>query len=63
MRVQAIRRILLAVVSLSALFALPALAGDICIEWEPVEGASGYRVYYGLSSGNYTSSVNVGNVT
>jgi hypothetical protein len=63
MRVQAIRRIRLAVVSLSVLLALPVLAGDICLEWEAVEGASGYRVYYGLSSGNYTDSVNVDNVT
>jgi hypothetical protein len=33
------------------------------MEWDQVDGASGYRVYYGLSSGNYTNSVDVGNAT
>jgi hypothetical protein len=63
MRVQAIWQVPLAVAGMALLFAAPALAGEICMEWEAVEGASGYRIYYGLSAGNYSNSVDVGNVT
>jgi hypothetical protein len=38
-------------------------AGIISLAWEPVPGATGYRVYYGTSSGQYTSVYNVGNTT
>ncbi len=40
-----------------------AFAGEIRLAWDAVEGASGYRVYYGTSSGDYTRSVSVGNST
>ena len=33
------------------------------IAWNQDSGAAGYMVYYGLSSGDYTGSVNVGNTT
>lgn len=41
-----------------------AAAGTISIAWDPVadEDLAGYRVYYGTSSGNYSQSVDVGNV-
>jgi hypothetical protein len=41
----------------------PTHAGTISLAWEPVAGASGYRVYYGSSSGSYTQQINVGNTT
>jgi|KBSSwiStaDraftv2_1062776.scaffolds.fasta_scaffold80775_1 hypothetical protein len=34
-------------------------AGEIQLTWDPVQGASGYRVYYGSSSGVYGSSITV----
>jgi hypothetical protein len=34
-------------------------AGDIHLTWDPVQGASGYRVYYGSASGVYGSSITV----
>ena len=45
----------LAVAAISA--SVPAAAGDIVVTWDPVPGASGYHVYYGTKSGNYTQSV------
>jgi len=40
-------------------------AGTASLAWDPVADAdlAGYRVYYGTSPGNYTQSVDVGNVT
>ncbi len=35
---------------------LSALAGTISIAWDPVPGATGYRVYYGTQSGVYTQN-------
>jgi len=39
-------------------------AGTISIAWDPVEDTdlAGYRVYYGMASGSYSQSVDVGNV-
>jgi hypothetical protein len=34
-----------------------AAAGAIAVTWDAVTGASGYRVYYGTSSGQYTGSI------
>jgi hypothetical protein len=42
------------------LIASPLLAGSIRLEWDRVPGATGYRVYYGITSGEYTDSVDVG---
>jgi hypothetical protein len=38
-------------------------AGSVDLEWDPVPEASGYRVYYGLVSGQYTKVKDVGNGT
>ena len=36
-----------------------ALAGQLKLAWDAAGGATGYRLYYGTSSGNYSSSVDV----
>jgi hypothetical protein len=41
----------------------PAHAGEISLRWDFVSNATGYRVYYGTSPGQYTQSTNVGNTT
>jgi len=35
----------------------------VTVSWGAVDGATGYKVYYGFSSGVYGSNVDVGNVT
>jgi len=49
----------------AALLATPASAGTASLAWDANTDAdlAGYRVYYGTSPGNYTQSVDVGNVT
>jgi hypothetical protein len=47
---------------LALLFPLAALsansfAGQVKLAWDAVASATGYRVYYGTSSGNYPSSI------
>ncbi len=44
---------------------IPAVAGTVSIAWDPVADTdlAGYRVYSGTSTGNYSQSVDVGNVT
>jgi len=37
--------------------------GTISMAWDPVVGATGYRVYYGTEAGSYDSVVDVGGVT
>jgi hypothetical protein len=50
-----------------SLFLLPhiAEAAALAVAWDPNEDldVAGYKVYYGTSPGNYTDSVDVGNVT
>jgi hypothetical protein len=41
------------------LWAAQVSAGQVTLRWDAVNGASGYRVYYGQTSGSYTSQVNV----
>jgi PKD repeat protein len=41
------------------LWAAQVSAGQVTLRWDAVNGASGYRLYYGLTSGSYTSQVNV----
>lgn len=50
----------------------PVLAGDATLTWNapitnvdgtPLTDLSGYKVYYGTSPGNYSTSINVGNQT
>ncbi len=38
-------------------------AANVYLAWDPVSGVAGYKVYYGLSSGNYIQSGDVGNKT
>lgn len=38
-------------------------AGTISMAWDSVQYATGYRVYYGTTSGDYDSFVDVGNTT
>jgi PKD repeat protein len=54
------------------LFSGPLYAGTATLSWDPpttnvdgspLTGLSGYKVYYGTASGNYTQTINVGNVT
>jgi hypothetical protein len=40
-----------------------SLAGSVKLAWDPVVGATGYRVHYGTASGNYPSSVDATNLT
>jgi hypothetical protein len=39
------------------------LAGDAKLAWQGVSGAAGYRVSYGVTSGKYTKTLDVGNKT
>ena len=38
-------------------------AGQLKLAWDAVAGATGYRLYYGTSSGNYASNVDAQNQT
>ena len=40
-----------------------SFAGPLKLAWDPVANATGYRLYYGTSSGNYSSSVDAQNQT
>ena len=40
-----------------------SIAGQLKLAWDAVAGATGYRLYYGTSSGNYASSVDARNQT
>jgi hypothetical protein len=41
---------------------MPVTAGTIGLRWDPAQNAAGYRIYYGQSAGQYSNSVDVGNV-
>lgn len=47
------------------IFATIAFAEDVTLEWDPNTEPylSGYKIHWGSTSGNYSSSVDVGNVT
>lgn len=47
----------LAFAALAAMLGITVQAGQIQLAWDPVSGATGYRVYYGTQSGTYTASV------
>src|SRR3990167_1890015 len=64
-------RLIFTILSLT-LFSGPLYAGTATLSWDPpttnvdgspLTGLSGYKVYYGTVSGNYTQTINVGNVT
>src|SRR5215510_7974922 len=40
-----------------------SLAGQVRLAWDPVTEATGYRLHYGTSSGNYPSSIDTSNNT
>jgi hypothetical protein len=40
-----------------------SFAGNVNLAWDPVATATGYRLHYGTSSGNYASSVDAKNQT
>ena len=49
---------------LAAVCAAPGpAAGTVDLRWDPVPQATGYRIYYGASSGQYAAARDVGNVT
>ena len=73
---EAMQKMLVAMIGQAAVFAVmaalfagspaPAQTGQsVTLVWDanPDPDIAGYRVYYGTSSGNYTQSIDVGNVT
>jgi Big-like domain-containing protein/purple acid phosphatase-like protein/fibronectin type III domain protein len=59
------RLIVIALTALLAAASTRTLAGTVSLAWDAVTDSDldGYRVYYGTTAGNYTQSVDVGNVT
>ena len=56
------------VLALALMLFIPAIsiAAEVTLEWDPnpeSENVTGYKVYYGYSSGNYEINFNVGNQT
>lgn len=49
----------LGALAIAALAAGHAAAGTISVAWDPVPGATGYRVYYGTTSGVYPNQTTV----
>ena len=47
----------LALAAAAAALAVSAQAGQIQLAWDPVAGATGYRVYYGTQPGTYTGNM------
>jgi hypothetical protein len=56
-------RVLVVVSGLLGASVAPGSAGTISVAWDGVSGATGYRLYYGASSGQYTSSLDLGSRT
>lgn len=44
-------------------FSVSTSGSTVTVTWSGVSGASGYKLYYGASSGNYIGSFDLGNVT
>ena len=40
-----------------------SLAGQVRLAWDPVANATGYRLHYGTSSGNYSLNIDAKNQT
>jgi hypothetical protein len=59
----AVGRIVWGALAMTALASGPAAAGSVDVEWDPLPGATGYRVYYGTQSGQYTQVKDAGNRT
>ena len=64
-RLRTCSRVARVLVPLVALIAVSetSLAGQLKLAWDAVANATGYRLYYGASSGNYSSSVDAQNQT
>ncbi|MBN2845407.1 MAG: choice-of-anchor D domain-containing protein, partial [Deltaproteobacteria bacterium] len=56
---------IVAILFLSPLYSNTAHATDVTLEWDPnpEPDIAGYEVYYGVSSGNYSDMIDVGNYT
>lgn len=56
---------LLLLFAVSFLGSTSALAGSLLVSWSPISNSAlaGYKIKYGVASGSYSQSVNVGNVT
>ncbi|RPJ13631.1 MAG: hypothetical protein EHM37_07060, partial [Deltaproteobacteria bacterium] len=57
--------ILFSVLLAAILFSVMARAETVTLAWDPNSepDLAGYRLHYGAASGNYTHSIDVGNVT
>lgn len=42
---------------------VPATAGSLVLSWDATSGASGYKVFYGTESGNYTNFITTSTTT
>ena len=51
------------VLALILLLPRATVAASLTVAWDPVDGAAGFVVYYGTSSGAYTGSVDAGSAT
>ena len=56
-------RVLLALVMALGLFSAETYAGQVSLAWDAVSGATGYRLYYGTASSNYSSNVDAKTAT
>jgi hypothetical protein len=63
MRTDRLRRIAIAAGFFLTLAATAASAGQVDLAWDSVSGATGYRVYYGTTPGQYTGTRDMGNAT
>ena len=63
MRADRLTKLTIATGFLLSIASAGAFAGQVEIAWDSVSGATGYRAYYGTTSGQYTGSQNMGNAT
>lgn len=48
---------------LALIFATLSKAADVTLQWNPSDGADGYKIYWGQASRSYADPVDVGNLT
>ena len=63
MRADRLTRITMATGLFLSFAATAAFAGQVDLSWDSVTGATGYRVYYGTTSGQYTGTQDMRNAT
>jgi hypothetical protein len=56
-------RLVTALAGALVLLSVPTYAGTVSLRWDPVPGATGYKVYYGPSERQYNGVVDVGGTT